>query len=116
MNNPTYLDQYRESLLAKQRELLTANGGRVILAPAGGLAGADETEQAVAEREASIEAHVSQARSRQRKAIEGALVRLNKGNYGLCTACGNPISDARLKAVPWTDYCRDCMEHADTRF
>ena len=42
MNNATDLTQYRESLLAKQRELLTAIGGRVVLAPAGGLAGALE--------------------------------------------------------------------------
>ena len=35
MKNPTDLDQYRQSLLAKQQELLTANGGRLVLAPAG---------------------------------------------------------------------------------
>ena len=27
MNNPTYLNQYRRSLLDKQQELLAANGG-----------------------------------------------------------------------------------------
>ena len=110
MNNSTTLNRYRRLLLAKQRELLTANGGRLVLAPAGGLAGADEMDQALAESQAMIEVHVSQTRSRLRQAIEWALVRLKKGKYGSCAACGNPISGARLKAVPWADCCRDCME------
>ena len=116
MNNPTYLNRYRRSLLAKQRELLNANGGRLVLGAAGGLAGADMIDQAVAESEAMIDAHLSQAKSRLRQSIEWALVRLKKGNYGVCAACGDPISRARLKAVPWTDYCRDCMEQEDARF
>ena len=110
MNNPTYLNEYRQSLLAKQRELLAANGGRLVLAPAGGLTGADEMDQALAESHAMVEAHVSQARSRLRRAVEWALARLKKGNYGVCVVCGNPISRARLKAIPWTDCCRDCVE------
>jgi RNA polymerase-binding protein DksA len=116
VNNPTSLNRYRQALLAKQRELLTANGGRLVLAPAGGLAGADEMDQALAESEAMIEVHVSQARSRLCQAIEWALVRLKKGNYGSCAACGNPISRARLRAVPWTDYCRDCVEQEGAQF
>ncbi len=116
VDNPNHLNRYRRSLLAKQRELRTAHGGRLVLAPAGGLAGADEMDQAFAESEATIEAHVSQVRSRLRQAVEWALVRLKKGDYGLCAACGNPISSARLKAVPWTDRCRYCMEKEDARF
>jgi RNA polymerase-binding protein DksA len=116
VNNPTYLNRYRRALLAKQRELLTANGGRLVLAPAGGLPGADVMDQALAESEAMIDAHLSQARSRLRRAIEWALLRIQKGNYGVCTACGNPISRARLRAVPWAHLCRDCSEQEDSQF
>ncbi|HET7451719.1 MAG TPA: TraR/DksA family transcriptional regulator [Thermoanaerobaculia bacterium] len=42
--------------------------------------------------------------------IEQALARIEEGNYGLCTNCGNPIPEKRLDAVPWTPYCVDCME------
>jgi DnaK suppressor protein len=110
MNNPTYLDQYRQLLLAKQRELLAANGGRLVLGAAGRLAGGDLMDQALAESDVLVDASLSEARSSLRRAIESALVRLKKGNYGICAACGKPISRARLKAVPWADYCRDCME------
>ena len=116
MDNPTYLDQYRRLLLAKRRELLAANGGRLVLGAAGRLAGADLMDQALAESEVTVDASLSQARSGLRRAIEWALVRLSKGNYGICAACGNPISHARLKAVPWTDYCRDCMEREGVEF
>ncbi len=116
MNNPTYLNRYRRSLLAKQRELLTANGGRLVLGAAGGLAGADVMDQALAESEAMIDAHLSQARSLLRRAIEWALLRLKRGNYGFCAACGNSISRARLRAVPWTPFCRDCVEQEDVQF
>ena len=116
VNNPIYLNRYRRSLLAKQRELLAANGGRLVLGPAGGLVGADVMDQALAESEATIDAHLSQARSRLRQAIEWALLRLKKGNYGFCAACGNPVSRARLRALPWTRFCRDCVEQEDAQF
>ena len=110
MNNPNYLNQFRQSLLAKQRELMAVNGGRLVLGAAGGLTGADLMDQAVAESEAVIDAGLNQVRSSERRAIEWALERLEKGNYGICAGCGNPISRARLKAIPWADYCLDCME------
>jgi RNA polymerase-binding transcription factor DksA len=110
VSSPTYLNQFRQSLLAKQRELMAANGGRLVLGAAGGLAGADLMDQAFAESAAAVDAGLNQARSSERRAIEWALERLEKGNYGICAGCGNPISRARLKAIPWADYCRDCME------
>ena len=39
--------------------------------------------------------------------IDAALVRIEDGSYGLCTACGRPISDARLEAVPYATLCVD---------
>jgi DnaK suppressor protein len=110
VNNPAYLDQYRRLLLAKQRELLAANGGRLVVGAAGRLAGPDLMDQAFAESEVMVDASLSEARSSLRRAIELALVRLQNGNYGICAACGKPIGRARLEAVPWADYCRDCME------
>ena len=116
MSNPTYLNQYRRMLLAKRQELIAGSGGRLVLAAGGGLAGADWMDQALAESEATVNARLSQARSNLWRAIGWALVRLNKGIYGTCAACGSPITRARLKAVPWTDYCLDCTEkeHAES--
>jgi RNA polymerase-binding transcription factor DksA len=37
--------------------------------------------------------------------IEHALGRLNDGTYGICEACGRPIDDERLEAMPATRFC-----------
>ena len=39
--------------------------------------------------------------------IDAALVRIDDGSYGLCTACGRPISQERLEAVPYATLCID---------
>lgn len=39
--------------------------------------------------------------------IDAALVRIEDGSYGLCTACGRPISEERLEAVPYATLCID---------
>jgi RNA polymerase-binding transcription factor DksA len=37
--------------------------------------------------------------------VEAALDRIRRGTYGVCEATGKPISDARLRALPWTRLC-----------
>ena len=41
-------------------------------------------------------------------AIDSALQRIRLGQYGTCVNCGKEIARARLEAIPWTPYCRDC--------
>ncbi len=40
--------------------------------------------------------------------VDSALTRLEQGTYGLCEACGGPIGEERLEAVP---SARFCLEH-----
>src|SRR5579864_4831315 len=37
--------------------------------------------------------------------VEHALRRLDEGSYGTCEACGRPIDEARLEAVPAARFC-----------
>ena len=37
--------------------------------------------------------------------VEHALRRLDDGTYGICEACGAPIPDDRLEAVPAARFC-----------
>lgn len=37
--------------------------------------------------------------------VEHALARLDEGTYGTCEACGQPIPDDRLEALPATRFC-----------
>ena len=40
--------------------------------------------------------------------VENALVRIEKGEYGICESCGNDIPTARLDALPYATLCVDC--------
>lgn len=35
--------------------------------------------------------------------------RLDEGTYGLCAACGEPIAEPRLLAMPQARYCTACQ-------
>src|SRR5919112_2451127 len=39
--------------------------------------------------------------------VEHALRRLDEGTYGRCEACGKPIGDERLEAMPAARFCLD---------
>jgi DnaK suppressor protein len=76
---------------------------------AGGLQG-DVTDQANADAEAELQIRLHQTDGRLLRAIEEALARIRQGTYGVCVVCKQPISQARLEAVPWTRLCRECKE------
>lgn len=40
--------------------------------------------------------------------VEAALHSIEAGSYGICARCAEPISDARLHALPWTRLCLEC--------
>jgi RNA polymerase-binding protein DksA len=48
-------------------------------------------------------------RTRQELAlVEKALGKIDKGTYGLCENCGQPIPPERLEALPQADLCLKC--------
>ncbi len=42
--------------------------------------------------------------------MEDALVRINRGEYGVCIDCGEPISAKRLENFPYAARCIVCQE------
>jgi RNA polymerase-binding protein DksA len=46
--------------------------------------------------------------------IEAALKRISEGDYGVCESCEEPISEARLRALPWARLCISCASGATT--
>jgi DnaK suppressor protein len=47
--------------------------------------------------------------------VAQALQRIEKGVFGICAECEEPIMEKRLKALPWAKYCITCQEKADRR-
>ena len=48
---------------------------------------------------------LNDAEVRRFQAIERALDRIEKGEYGKCVTCHEEIAYERLAAIPWTEYC-----------
>jgi DnaK suppressor protein len=42
--------------------------------------------------------------------IDEALGRVEKGEFGECVNCGEPVQEKRLDAVPWARYCLKCQD------
>ncbi|MDY0251057.1 MAG: TraR/DksA family transcriptional regulator [Pseudomonas sp.] len=42
--------------------------------------------------------------------VQQALARLDAGTYGECEKCGEPISAARLEALPSAAFCIHCAD------
>ena len=42
--------------------------------------------------------------------VDHALTRLDAGQYGLCTECGDEISVQRLNALPFAVRCQSCEQ------
>jgi len=70
----------------------------------------DLIDQVATRTEAELQVRVHQSDARLLQAIEEALVRIRQDRFGVCQACKQPISKARLEAVPWTRLCRECKE------
>lgn len=51
-----------------------------------------------------------------KKEVSEALDRLENNTFGLCEACGDPISEDRLEAMPYARYCTTCGERLDPIF
>jgi DnaK suppressor protein len=47
------------------------------------------------------------------RAIQDALARLKRGEYGVCQRCGEEISPGRLEALPHATLCIACQTRAE---
>ena len=104
-------DTNRETLLRKRMELLSQGGIRPLQASIEtNSRQGDLADQADGNNEVHIQLKLKQTDAKILQAIEEALVRLDKGTYGVCRDCGEPISEARLTAIPWTRVCISCKE------
>ena len=101
---------YKDALLRKRGEILSAGGGVKPL-PATMEVNSrqgDLADQASGNNEVHIALKLKQTDAKILQAIEEALWRIDKGTYGMCRDCGEPIAPARLNAIPWTRVCITC--------
>jgi DnaK suppressor protein len=113
MDNSDLL-RYKNLLLSKRQELSDGKSLADSIPAAGELCG-DTADIAVGAAIAAMQIRLRQTDGKLLRAIDDALARILREEFGICTECGEPISKARLEAVPWTRRCRDCKERHGSR-
>src|SRR5438034_8368264 len=102
---------YKDALLKKRVEILGTGGIKPLQASMeNNTRQGDMADQASGNNEVHIQLKLKQTDAKILQAIEEALGRLDKGTYGVCRDCGEPIAPARLNAIPWTRVCITCKE------
>ena len=74
----------------------------------------DQGESSEVDIQEDIEFALIQMKSETLNKVDAALRRLDEGTYGDCFECGEEISEARLRALPFAVRCKDCEEARET--
>jgi DnaK suppressor protein len=74
----------------------------------------DQGESSEIDIQEDIEFALIQMKSETLNKVDAALRRLEEGTYGDCFECGEEISEARLRALPFAVRCKDCEEARET--
>ena len=72
---------------------------------------ADEGDPDLAEREKNLA--LLTVMERKLESVNMALRAIEKGRYGICERCGNPIDPARLEVRPDATLCLDCQREVE---
>jgi DnaK suppressor protein len=104
------IQEFEKMLIAKSEELQGVNISKEEIAIERTAELLDEIQR-TAEREIALDALNRNWQSRS--LVSEALNRIANGEYGICTECEEPISERRLKAIPWAKCCIKCQEQLD---
>jgi len=111
--NKSDMLRYKNILLTKRQGLSTGKSLVESIPTPGELRG-DPVDMAASETDTATQIRLQQSDRKLLRAIDAALTRVQHEKFGICEECGQPISEARLQAVPWTRWCRDCKERQDS--
>ena len=105
------MEGYRKRLLEKKRDVTDA----YIKNKTYGRLTEDEGTQDLADKASSAYTKeflysLSNTDREALQQVDEALVRLDKGKFGVCVECGDDLNRKRLEAVPWASHCISCQE------
>ena len=110
-------DELKKMLEDRRRELMNEVQGKIRDARAEGgkeREVLDQGESSEVDIQEDIEFALIQMKAETLNKIDAALRRLDEGTYGDCFECGDEISEARLRALPFAVHCKDCEEARET--
>ena len=110
-------NELRKMLEDRRRELLSEVQGRIRDVRSDGNKDRDVLDQGEGSEvdiQEDSEFALIQMMSERLTKVDAALRRLEDGTYGDCFECGDQISEARLRALPFAVRCKDCEEARET--
>jgi DnaK suppressor protein len=110
-------DELKRILEARRREIVEQVQGKIRGVRAEGAEKphevVDQGETSESDIQEDIEFALIQMKAETLNKINEALARLDEGRYGSCFECGDEISEARLRALPFAVRCKDCEEERE---
>ena len=73
----------------------------------------DEADQAAASMDRDLQFELSDTERNTLDQIEGAIRKIDKGTYGACEQCRQPIETVRIRALPFVRYCIRCQSGSE---
>ena len=70
-------------------------------------------EGAQTEHEAFTLARLGESQRRELQQIDAAIARIDAGEYGICSDCGQEIDPRRLAALPYALLCTECAARSE---
>ncbi len=102
------LEERRQEILDEVQERIRGQRAESVWGKANEVR--DEGENSEADIQEDIEFALIQMKAETLDKINEALSRLEEGAYGNCFECGEEISQARLRALPFAVRCIECEQ------
>ena len=112
--NKKKLNQFRSQLKSIRSELLgdvEKSNQNIKESETGQMA--DISDHAARTYNRQLEGELGEQEWQKLKQVDVAIEKISEGDYGVCTQCEDSIPEARLKVVPYTEFCTQCLSEME---
>ena len=74
---------------------------------------ADISDDAARTYNRQLEGEIGNQEWQRLKQVDLAIQKIEEGEYGICSQCEEPIPEARLQVVPFTEFCTNCLSEME---
>ena len=103
----------RDLLVQRRQELLEGLHGELASTAPAGIDHGDVADLASASLYSELAHGYAEIASADVHMIDQAIQRIDEKTYGLCESCGQPIPQARLRALPFAGLCVRCKREEE---
>jgi len=112
--NKKKMNQFRSQLESIRSELLgdvEKSNQNLKESEAGQMA--DISDHAARTYSRQLEGELGEQEWQKLKQVDMAIEKIAEGEYGVCAQCEASIPEARLKVVPYTEFCTQCLSEME---